>query len=198
MLESWPYNKRNFATKHGKLDGLLGWFPLFLSKFLRLQHRSELDHTSSESEIRHLAPPWEDHWQDRPATYFFNLGSRWSSLPNLFEARNWNYVKNSKEQKGIIHKNVINILEGKQSWRFTTVVQQLATPRCRASGEVGPWFLPLSYCGCGEDLLNKNPFACSCDLYIIHAFQLQHHGVHNLIPNITATLTLTLAHDIWC
>ena len=82
-------------------------------------------------------------------------------------------------------------------------VQQLFTiSRLGAPGEVGQSFLPLNYCGCGEDLFQKMPFASS--LLSEHhtlTFQLQHHGVHNLIPNITATLTPTLAHDVcdvWC
>ena len=25
-------------------------------------------------QIRHVAPPWEDHWEDQPATEFFLIG----------------------------------------------------------------------------------------------------------------------------
>ena len=78
----------------------VGWFPLFWSNFLGLQHPSELDHTSSESEIRHVAPPSEDRWEDRPATDFFYLGSwSWSSLQISFEAPG-NYIIRIQRNKG--------------------------------------------------------------------------------------------------
>ena len=71
-----------------------------------------------------------------------------------------------KGTKGMLVSNLIIFLEGMESWRFTAVFQQLLTiSRFSVSGEVGPWLLPLNYCGCGEDL-EKMPFTSS--LWSVH------------------------------
>ena len=56
-------SQKCFPAKHGKAG------------FPTTPHRSELDHTSSETEITpSCAPPLEDQWEDRPATDFFQFG----------------------------------------------------------------------------------------------------------------------------
>ena len=90
----------------------------------------------------------------------------------------------------------------KKSWRFTAVLQQLTISRLGASERVGPWFLPLNYCGRGENPKTECLLHHPCDLYII--LQI---GAHHPIPNVTATLKPTLAlttlesgskSSIWC
>ena len=62
----------------------------------------------------HLAPPLEDHWEDRPATYFFLLGS-WSgsSLPNLLKHEIGITFRIQRNKGNAGHKNVITLSEGK-------------------------------------------------------------------------------------
>ena len=60
----------------------------------------------------HVAPPLEDHWEDRPATDFPLLGSwSWSFLQNLLKHQEITLrIQRNKRNAG--HKNVISILEG--------------------------------------------------------------------------------------
>ena len=52
----------------------------------------------------------------------------------------------------------------------------LTIPRFGASGEVGPWFLPLNYCGRGENPQTECLLHHPCDLYII--LQIGAHHPH--------------------
>ena len=107
---------------------------------------------------------------------------------NLFEAPG-NYMKNSKEQRECWSKKCEKYLRRhKKSWRFTARLQQLTISRLGASERVGPWFLPLNYCGRGENPKTECLLHHPCDLYII--LQI---GAHHPIPNVTATLKPTLA-----
>ena len=145
MLKSWPCNKnlatgamfrisrKCFPAKHGKAG------------FPTTSHRSELDHTSSESESPHRV-----HLLGRITgrislqlifSYFFNVGlMKLILFAKSFEARNWNYIVNQRK-KGVSRNDGVKYLWVYEYLRRQVIleVQQLFTiSRFRASGEVGP------------------------------------------------------------
>ena len=136
-------------SKVWKTGWVLGWFPphIFFCEFPTTPHSSELDHTSSESEICHVAPPLEDHWEDQPATDFFLLGSwNWSFLESFFEAPNCNTLRiqrnkgNAGHKMSEVSKKASNLGGSQQcfsNWQFQD----------SAASEVGrfcPWNCPTS------------------------------------------------------
>ena len=158
-------SRKCFPAKHRKLDGFCGWFPLlFCFKFPTTPHRSELDHTSSESDIRPRGTFLGGSLGGSACNIFFQFGlMKLILFAKSFEARNWNCIKNQRKKgvsrnAGVTHLSIYEYLRR----QVILEVQQLFTiSRLGAPGEVGPWFLPLNYCGCGEDLFQKMPFASS-------------------------------------
>ena len=128
MLKIAPCNKSLVTivlpSKAWKTGWVLGGSHFFFVKFHTTLRPSELHHASSESDIRHVAPPWEDHWEDQPATEF-TLGSwSWSSSQNILKHEKL-YRSRIQGKKEMLVSNLIFFLEGMESWRFTAQFQQL-------------------------------------------------------------------------